>query len=159
MSTGDIAAMLAEFHAPLGQPFGAAGLGSAELRRKLHDEEHAELVEALEGGDLAAIAQELADVVYVAYGTAHSLGLPLDAVIGAIHAANMAKYGPDGPILRGDGKLMKPPGWRPADIGAVLAAHSCCVLHSAAWCALDACGPCCPACPTCATLTGSRGAR
>ena len=119
----DIAAMLAEFHETFyGEPFGSGGdLG---LRRKLHDEEGQELLGALDLGDDAAIAHELADVVYIAYGTAHTMGLPLDAVIAAVHRANMAKVGPDGALrFRQDGKLLKPAGWRPADVAAVLLEH------------------------------------
>lgn len=71
----DIARKLAEFHAALGQSFGDDGSGSNKLRKRLHEEEYRELVEAIESGDRVAIAGELADVVYVAYGTAHSLGL------------------------------------------------------------------------------------
>lgn len=138
----DLAAMLAEFHETFyGEAFGSGGdLG---LRRKLHDEESQELLGAMFAAirrahrklldafddhdlddDLAAIAHELADVVYIAYGTAHTLGLPLDAVIAAVHRANMAKVGPDGVMhFRHDGKLMKPPGWKPADVAAVLREH------------------------------------
>jgi predicted HAD superfamily Cof-like phosphohydrolase len=119
----DIAAMLAEFHETFyGEPFGSGGdLG---LRRKLHDEEGRELLEALDLGDDAAIVHELADVVYIAYGTAHTRGYPLDAVIAAVHRANMAKVGPGGSLrFRADGKLLKPLGWKPADVAAVLREH------------------------------------
>lgn len=114
----DIAAMIAEFHAPLGQQYGAGG--DPNLRMILQTEEHCELIDALASGDRVAIAQELADVVYVAYGTAHSMDIPLDYVIEAVHAANMAKFGPDGPVLRPDGKLQKPSGWVGPDVAAVL---------------------------------------
>jgi len=118
----NIAAMLAEFHNAFGEPFGHNGGRTNELRAKLHLEENRELVEALLDGDRTAIAHELADVVYVAYGSAHSLGIPLDAVIAEVHAANMRKF-PDGkPVLRDDGKVLKPEGWRPADVARVLAA-------------------------------------
>jgi NTP pyrophosphatase (non-canonical NTP hydrolase) len=116
------AEMLDEFHAAFGQPFGHGSLADSTLRRRLHNEEHAELIEALDAGALAAVAQELADVVYVAYGTAHSLGIPLDAVLAEVHRANMSKFGPDGqPILREDGKVMKSAEFVPADVVAVLA--------------------------------------
>jgi NTP pyrophosphatase (non-canonical NTP hydrolase) len=114
-------AMLAEFHAACGQPFGHGSVANLALRRQLHIEEHCELIEALDSADLATVAQELADVVYVAYGTAHSLGIPLDAVLAEVHRANMSKFGPDGqPILRGDGKVMKSAEFVPADVAAVL---------------------------------------
>ena len=119
-----VAELLAEFHEAFGQPFGhGPGPETKALRKKLHGEEHQELIDAIDSGDLVAIAHELADVVYVAYGTAHSLGIPLDAVIAEVHRANMTKLGPDGkPLMREDGKVIKSPSYVPPDIGAVLEA-------------------------------------
>jgi NTP pyrophosphatase (non-canonical NTP hydrolase) len=110
---------LNEFHEWLGQPFGTGW--DAKLRTRLHIEEHAELIAALGRDDTVAIARELADVVYVAYGTAHTRGIPLDLVLAEIHRANMSKFPPDGPELRYDGKLLKGPHYRAPNIGAVLA--------------------------------------
>lgn len=121
----DIAGMLAEFHEAFQQPYGC-GYGNTEgveLRRDLHAEEALELDEVLCGYDLAAVAHELADVVYVAYGTAHYLGIPLDAVIAEVHAANMRKFPGGRVVFRPDGKVLKPRGWKPADVAAVLREH------------------------------------
>lgn len=123
--TSSVAAMLAEFHEAYRRPYGS-GYGDVEgleLRRDLHAEEACELDEALGGYDLAAVAQELADVVYVAYGTAHYLGIPLDAVIAEVHAANMRKFPEGRAVFRSDGKVLKPEGWQPPDVAAVLRAH------------------------------------
>lgn len=118
------AEMLAEFHAALGEPFGSPGPAGNELRAKLHLEETDELCAALHDGSSVGIAHELADVVYVAYGTAHALGIPLDAVLDEVHAANMSKRGPDGRFeLRGDGKVLKGPHYRRPDVAAVLGRH------------------------------------
>lgn len=93
----------------------------AALRQRLLDEEVAEVGAAVAGGDLAAIAQELADVVYVAYGTALTYGIDLDAVIAEVHRANMSKLGPDGqPVYRADGKVAKGPNYQPPDVASVL---------------------------------------
>lgn len=117
----DVAAMLAEFHGAFGQHPGHGDVHNSALRRKLHEEEHAELIEAIDASDLVGIAQELADVVYVAYGTAYSLGIPLDAVLAEVHRANMSKMGDDGrPVLREDGKVLKGPNFRPPDVAAVI---------------------------------------
>jgi predicted HAD superfamily Cof-like phosphohydrolase len=63
---------------------------------------------------------ELADVVYVAYGTAISYGIDLDAVITEVHRANMTKLGADGqPVIR-DGKVQKGDRFQPPDVAAVL---------------------------------------
>lgn len=92
-----------------------------ELRLKLEIEEHLETVEALQHGDLHHIAGELVDKIYVAIGTALEYGLPLQEVWDAVHAANMAKLGPDGkPVLRADGKVQKPEGWTPADVAGIV---------------------------------------
>ncbi len=59
-------------------------------------------------GPLDRLAHELADVVYVAYGTALVHGVDLDAVIAEIHRSNMTKIGPDGQMARrADGKVLK----------------------------------------------------
>lgn len=71
--------------------------------------------------DLIAMAHELSDVAYVTHGTAVQLGIPLLACVTEVHAANMRKAGPDGkPIVDNMGKVQKPEGWAPADVGAVL---------------------------------------
>lgn len=117
----DIAAMIAEFHALLGQRYGDGG--DPELRRKLHLEEGKELIDAIDAGDRVWIAQELADVVYVAYGTAYSLGIDLDAVIAEVHRANLSKFTSDGrALVRADGKVLKGDAYSPPDVAGVLAA-------------------------------------
>jgi predicted HAD superfamily Cof-like phosphohydrolase len=94
------------------------------LRRSLVVEEVAELLEALEEGDLEHIAKEAADVVVVVLGTMAEYGIPFDAVWRAVHASNMAKVGPDGTVRRrADGKVLKPEGWQPPDIAAALSQH------------------------------------
>ncbi len=68
--------------------------------------------------ELAPLAHELVDLLYVAYGALDSFGLPADAIFAEVHRANLAKAG--GP-RRADGKLLKPPGWQPADVAGVVA--------------------------------------
>lgn len=93
----------------------------ARHRQDLLHEEVAELAEAGAGGRLDHVAHELADVVYVAYGTAAVYGIDLDAVIAEIHRANMSKLGPDGrATLRADGKVLKGDSYRMPDVAAVL---------------------------------------
>lgn len=89
-----------------------------DLRARLLREEVEEVAQALAHGTLAEIAGELADLLYVAYGTAVSLGIDIRPVFEAVHLANMAKIGG---AKRDDGKVLKPPGWKPADIAAVIA--------------------------------------
>lgn len=110
---------LNEFHEWLGQPFGTGW--DPTLRKRLHAEENTELLDAIDTDDTVAIARELADVVYVAYGTAHTRGIDLDAVIAEIHRANLSKFPPLGsPEMRFDGKLLKGDSYVPPNVGAVL---------------------------------------
>ncbi len=72
-------------------------------------------------GPLDRLAHELADVVYVAYGTALVHGVDLDAVIAEIHRSNMTKIGPDGQMARrADGKVLKGEHYEAPDVTGVL---------------------------------------
>lgn len=114
----DAAVMLDEFHTT----FDYVRAAEPSLRVTLHTEEHKELVTALESEGLDQIARELADVVYVAYGSAWSLGIDLDAAIAEVHASNMSKLDDEGkPIYREDGKVMKGPNFRKPDMSAAIA--------------------------------------
>jgi len=121
-------AQVGDFHRAYGlpirqEPTAAVGPDQVVLRQALIEEEVRELSEAAEAGDLVAVADALADIVYVAYGTAHVYGIDLDAVLDEVHASNMTKLGADGrPVRRADGKVLKGPGYRPPDISAVLGA-------------------------------------
>jgi len=89
------------------------------LRVSIVREEARELCEALLSGDLARIAQEAVDVVYVAVGALVEHGLPMEAVWDAVHAANMQKA----PDPRGsEFKAIKPEGWRKPDVAAIIEA-------------------------------------
>lgn len=122
------AAMLAEFHAEADHP----DTNALWLRPTLHEEEHRELIEALRDWEAdtmqqcesdpvlkGAVARELADVVYVAYGTALVAGIDLDAALREVHRANMHKAREG--HRREDGKVMKPPGFRPPDMSVAIA--------------------------------------
>ena len=79
-------------------------------RVKFMEEEITELMEAYVANDMVGVADALADLVYVAVGTAHMMGIPFDEVFKAVHAANMQK-------VRGLTKrgmlydAVKPAGW------------------------------------------------
>ncbi|MGW3419503.1 pyrophosphohydrolase domain-containing protein [Streptomyces phaeochromogenes] len=93
----------------------------AAHRGELLAEEAAEVAEVAVAGPLDRLAHELADVVYVAYGTALVHGIDLDAVISEIHRANMTKLGPDGRVSRrADGKVLKGDHYRAPDVSDVL---------------------------------------
>jgi len=116
------ASLLAEFHEWAYTEGYGEGTYDPSLRINLHIEENKELIDALSDDAvssviyLTAVLKELADVVYVAYGTAHSLGLPLDAAIQLIHGSNMSKADENGrAILRSDGKVLKGPNYQPPE--------------------------------------------
>lgn len=110
---------VAEFHALIGAPPWTGPVDSMppatlDIRNRLIREEVEELVAATNAGNLVGIADALADIVYVAYGTAYTYGIDLDAVIAEVHRSNMTKEpGPTGKAVKGAGYL-------PPDIAAVL---------------------------------------
>ncbi|MFK4108688.1 MazG nucleotide pyrophosphohydrolase domain-containing protein [Streptomyces sp. NPDC002176] len=119
------ARLVSEFHRAFGLDARTIpteiGAELAAHRGELLAEEAAEVAEVSVTGPLDHLAQELADVVYVAYGTALVHGIDLDEVIAEIHRANMSKVGPDGEIARReDGKVLKGDHYRAPDVSAVL---------------------------------------
>lgn len=68
------------------------------------------------------LADAIADLLYVVYGAAVAWGIKIDPVFGAVHHANMTKFGP-GSYAREDGKWIKPPGWVPPDLDSILVAQ------------------------------------
>ena len=71
-------------------------------------EELSEVVQALEHCDEVALANGLADLVYVAFGCAHTFGIPLMTVIEEVHRSNMTKARRD-VRLRDKGDNWEPP--------------------------------------------------
>jgi predicted HAD superfamily Cof-like phosphohydrolase len=80
------------------------------------DEEVQELRDAMAARDVVGIADALADIVYVAVGTAVTYGIPFDAVLAEVHVSNMTKVN-----SLAEAKLVKGPGYRRPDIAGVLA--------------------------------------
>jgi len=121
------AALAAEFHDAFDlsrqdRPDAGAVPGDvAGLRQRLLEEEVTELRAAVASVDVVGIARELADVVYVAYGTALTYGIDLDVVLAEVHRANMSKLDAQGrPVHREDGKVLKGPQFRAPDVAGVL---------------------------------------
>jgi len=85
------------------------------LRVRLLREEFDEYIKAENEDDIVEIADALADIIYIACGTAVSYGIPLDKVFDEVHRSNMAKLVDGKPIRRDDGKVLKPEGWTPPD--------------------------------------------
>jgi predicted HAD superfamily Cof-like phosphohydrolase len=123
-----------EFHDAVGSPVPdkpvLPSLATLALRHRLIQEEYEEVTEAWERltavlqtnnpaqpADLTNWVHELADLLYVTYGAILACGVDADAVFAELHRANLSKAG--GP-RRADGKLLKPPGWQPADVRGVI---------------------------------------
>ena len=87
------------------------------LRERLIQEELEELKEAMGTRNLTAVAKELADLLYVVYGTAVSYGIDMGPVFREVHRSNMSKIGG---YKREDGKWVKPPTYSPAEIEPIL---------------------------------------
>lgn len=120
--------MVGHFHRLMGVPIldrpGFPSPERTELRKRLISEEHDELFEALYTGDLVKVADGIADLIYVLIGTALEFGIPIRGVFSEVQRSNISKVGPDGkPIVREDGKVLKPEGWRPPDIKRILLRH------------------------------------
>lgn len=111
-----------------------------EKRRKLIQEEFREVGEAIEdykkwifysdneldnhglvGEKREQLAKELADLLYVVYGTAEELSIPLEEIFKVVHQSNMGKLWPDGQVHYNEyGKVIKPPTYTPPDLGPIL---------------------------------------
>lgn len=73
----------------------------------------------------AKVGKELADLLYVTYGSGDTMDIPMDEVYREVHRSNMSKLGADGkPVRREDGKILKGPDYSPANIESVLKAKS-----------------------------------
>lgn len=116
-----------EFHTVFGRPTNPLPtVDVAEelvhLRTDLLLEEVQEFVEASQARDLVGIADALADIAYIVYGTAVTYGIDLDPLISEVHRSNMSKLDENGhPILRADGKVLKSSLYTPPSLGPILA--------------------------------------
>jgi predicted HAD superfamily Cof-like phosphohydrolase len=103
--------------------------GSLKLRRELITEEFCELIDEIIEiendsplADKAKAAKELADLLYVIYGTAEVLGIDADAAFEAVHWSNMTKRDPitDKVIKDERGKVLKGELYQPPDMSSAL---------------------------------------
>jgi predicted HAD superfamily Cof-like phosphohydrolase len=93
----------------------------ADFRIALLEEEVNELIESVADSDLVGIADALADIVCVVYGTAVTYGIDLDRVLTEVYGSNMSKLDKNGkPLLRDDGKAIKSDQYFPPDVAGVL---------------------------------------
>ncbi len=95
-----------------------------ELRRTLMVEEFNEVMAEfgkVSGAksvlELSDLLHELADLLYVTYGTFVACGVDANKVFAEVHRANMLKTTGE---RREDGKILKPEGFTPANVRKVL---------------------------------------
>lgn len=90
-------------------------------RLTLLREELKEVQEAMEHEPIENIAKELADLLYVTFGTIEAYGLShhFDAIFDAVHMSNMSKLR-GGAQFRADGKVVKSSSYKKPDIKAIL---------------------------------------
>lgn len=116
-----------EFHEALGTDMPSQptlpDVATLALRQALIYEEYEEVTAVFQqlisgqSDDITPLVHELTDLLYVVYGAIEACGVNPDPVFAEVHRANMQKMG--GP-RRADGKLLKPPGWQPADVRGVI---------------------------------------
>lgn len=71
--------------------------------------------------DIVGIADALADLVYVVYGTAVEYGINMQPISDEVHRSNMSKLGEDGKAIhRVDGKVLKGPNFTPPDLATII---------------------------------------
>ena len=93
------------------------------LRYVLGKEELDEYIEAVGEGNLIEVLDSLADQLYILFGTIckHGLQEHIIKAFDLVHQNNMSKLGPDGnPILREDGKIIKPHGFKKVELKDIL---------------------------------------
>ena len=114
-------AAVLEFHSKLGVLIGERpaipGQSVVALRLRLIEEELAELRQAIGKSDVVEVADALADLLYVTYGTAISFGIDIRPIFKEVQRSNMNKLGG---ATREDGKVLKPEGWQPPVIKPLL---------------------------------------
>lgn len=122
---------IVEFHNKIGSPLPSSPMlptpESVTLRQKLIDEEYKEVSDAFRSlivnqqagleSNVSPLMHELADLLYVTYGAIWAFGIHPDPVFAEVYRAKLGKV--DG-LRRADGKTLKPPGWKPADVSSVI---------------------------------------
>jgi predicted HAD superfamily Cof-like phosphohydrolase len=121
-----------EFHKKMGLEHMGTAPHSCLLTPQLYNyrlnfifEELKEFIEGHAHADVAQCADALADLIWIACGTAVHMGVDLNAVWAEVKRANMQKR----PWVEGDpvkprnytaSEIVKPKGWKPPDIEGVL---------------------------------------
>jgi len=124
------AEMVLQFHKVMGQCIGKEpGFPDKKervLRTNLLQEEYQEYLTAEQDNNIVEIADALADMMYIIYGTATSYVIPLDEIFTEVHRSNMTKLDPiTGLPMRRllDGKIIKPSTYEAPKIREIILRH------------------------------------
>src|SRR5205807_4176636 len=115
--------MVKEFHSKFGvfirSSPGLVDESTRELRIRLIREELGEFEKAGNDKNLVKIADALADLLYVIYGTGVSYGIDLEPIFREVHESNMSKGDPN--VVRApNGKILKAKNFRPPNLQPIL---------------------------------------
>jgi predicted HAD superfamily Cof-like phosphohydrolase len=86
--------LVRDFHKKMGAPIRRepqANIPEAKLRFAFIEEELNEYKQAIADQNVIAVADALADLLYVVYGTALHHGIDIDAIFREVHRSNMTK--------------------------------------------------------------------
>jgi len=110
---------LQAFGKPLDQPFANKQLDLIiNCIGEEYSEVFAEVAMDAEDVDPEKLTKELCDLLWVTYQAAAFFGLPIEQAFKRVYDSNMSKLGSDGkPVLREDGKILKGPNYKPAELG------------------------------------------
>lgn len=93
----------------------------SELYVDLIVEEFKELMAAYGNRDIVEIADACADLKWVIEGLEHTLNIPQQEVWNEVSRSNLSKISSTGKVIkREDGKVLKPEGWSPPNIKAII---------------------------------------
>jgi predicted HAD superfamily Cof-like phosphohydrolase len=113
--------MVREFHSIFGIPMAdrPTVLSEEAKSRRFHlmAEELLELSDAFDAKDIVAIADGIADLLYVTYGTAAECGLDMEPIFAEVHRSNMTKVGGYKSHI---GKWIKPPNYSKPNLKPII---------------------------------------
>jgi len=106
------------FMSAVGQTTDQFNVDQFNLYLNLIKEEVGELEEAVGAGDSIEVLDAIIDILVVTIGAGNSMGADVEGAWNEVMDTNFAKIDPEtGKVRkRGDGKVLKPEGWKPPQL-------------------------------------------
>lgn len=82
------------------------------FRISLLKEEFNEYLKAEENNNIENILKEMADIIYIVYGTAYYYNYNMDMIFNKVHQSNLTKVTSDKIIKNKNNKIIKPKGYK-----------------------------------------------